>query len=320
MKIIESYGIIINKFYLKVIKMKNNKSLAGSLFALFANIIFGFSVIFSKIALSVSHPLIILAVRFTVAFLVMNLLWLFGIIKLNFRNKPLKKLIMMALAQPLFYFILELYGINSTSSVISGIVISLVPVGVIILSSILLKEKPTVMQVICSAVSLAAVAFISILQNDGGKSNLLGILLLFLAVICAAVFNILSRSESAHFSPFEKTYMMFLVGSVGFNIIAIAGLRADFLPLLVSAVSQGEFWVAILYLSVLSSTVAYMLYNYSTSLISSVKASSFSNITTVVSVFAGIFIMKERLSVLQLVCCVFIILGVWGVNIQKEKK
>lgn len=290
------------------------ENLLGSLAALITNIIFGFSFLFSKIALDFAHPLIILSMRFTIAFLTLNILWLIGIVKLNFKGKNLKKIILMAIMQPLLYFIFELYGINSTSSALSGVIISLVPVAVICFSSVFLKEKPTVFQIICSLVSLCGIGAISIMSNDGADNNLYGIFLLLGAVVCAAFFNILSRSESAKFSPFERTYMMFLVGSLGFNIIAVLGLRGEFLKELSVAACNLPFWYSIVYLAVVSSIIAFMLYNFATTKISAVKAASFSNIITVVSVLAGIFIMKEHLSVPQLVCCALIILGVWGVN------
>ena len=54
--------------------MKNKNDAAGTAAALAANIIFGCSFIFSKKALAVAHPLMILSVRFTVAFIAMSLL------------------------------------------------------------------------------------------------------------------------------------------------------------------------------------------------------------------------------------------------------
>ena len=291
-----------------------DKNITGSLAALVANIIFGFSFLFSKVALGYANPLIILAVRFTVAFLVLNILWLFGIVKLNLKGKPKKKLILMALAQPLLYFIFELYGIEKSSSALSGVIISLVPVAVILLSTFVLKERPTLKQILFSVLSLSAVIVISLLSNDGGNNSLIGIVLLLGAVVCAAVFNILSRSESERFTPFERTYMMFLIGTIGFNIIALVTLRENFFSELTVAVSALEFWGAVGYLSVLSSIAAFMLYNYSTSVISSVRAASFSNIITVISVFAGLIILKENLSVPQIICSFLIIIGVFGVN------
>ena len=298
--------------------MTKRDNLIGIFAALIPNIIFGFSFLFSKVALSVAHPLIILAVRFTVAFLVLNLLWLFGLIKLNFKGKNVKKILIMAFCQPLLYFIFELYGIAGTSSAISGVIISLVPIAVIIISSIFLKEKPTVLQIVFSVISLVSVAGISILSDNGNRNSVWAIVLLLGAVICAAVFNILSRSEAEKFSPIERTYMMFAVGAVGFDIIALLALRSKFVPLLLACAASGEFWGAIIYLSVLSSIAAFLLYNWATTKIDAVRASSFSNVITVVSVLAGIFINGERLSVLQLVFCLLIIIGVYGANRSKK--
>ncbi len=296
--------------------MKSNKNqLKGSLAALAVNIIFGFSFLFSKVALRYAHPLVILAVRFTVAFAVMNLLWVFGIVKLHFKGKPLKGILAMSLVQPLLYYIFELYGIDNTSSAMSGIIISLVPVVVMILSTIFLKEKPKGVQIFFSALSLGSIVAISILSDNGVKNKIFGIILLGGATLCAAVFNILSRSTSEHYSPFERTYIMFLAGTVGFNGIALGALKGSFLTEVASACTSPQFVGAILYLSVISSILAFMLYNYSTGLITPVRSASFSNLITVVSVLAGILILHEpMMSTAEIICCVLIIAGVVGVN------
>ncbi|MBR4073586.1 MAG: DMT family transporter [Clostridia bacterium] len=298
--------------------MESNKQFLGMAAALTANLIFGLSFIFSKLALSVTQPLIILAVRFTVAFLALNILMLTGAVKINLKGKPKKKLIAMGVAQPLLYFILELYGLSLVSSALSGIIIALVPVGVIIISGFFLKEKPTKLQICCTVLSILGISVISIISDDGGKSRILGIFLLLGAVIAAAVFNILSRSESERFSPFERTYIMFLIGSVGFNLIAFAVHKGEYFKDLAAAFCEPRFIIAILYLAVLSSVAAFMLYNYSTSVISAVRSSSFSNIITVVSVLAGIIILKEKFSLAEVLLCIPVILGVWGVNYKKE--
>ncbi len=294
--------------------MKDKKRFLGIMGALGANLIFGFSFIASKIALSVAHPLIILSTRFTVAFLVLNVLLLCGIIKVDFKGKNLKRLFLMSLAQPLFYFILELYGIKMVSSALSGIIISLVPVGVLIYSAIFSGEKPSIRQYICTVVSVGAVVLISILSDDGQKNHLLGVLLLVGAVISAVAFNLLSRDQSKNFSPFERTYFMFLVGTIGFNAVAVSALNVNYISEIAVAFASCKFWLAIGYLAVLSSVAAFMMYNYSTTHISAVQSSSFSNIITVVSIFAGIVILKERFDIFQILLCVPIVLGVWGVN------
>ena len=294
--------------------MKNKNKLIGAAAALAANTIFGFSFIFSKMALSAAHPLIILSVRFTVAFFVMSLLTLTGKFRLSLKGKPKKKLLIMALAQPLFYFIFELYGLSLVSSALSGVIIALVPVAVMLLSALFLGEKPGLLQGVCTAVSLISVSVMSIISNDGKQNRISGILLLIAAVLCAAVFNILSRGESERFSPFERTWFMFSVSALGFNAAAIAVLRGKYISELVAAAGSYSFWVAIFYLAVVSSVAAFLLYNYSTTLISATRAASFSNIITVVTVIAGVTILHEHFTPVQYILCAFIILGVCGVN------
>lgn len=299
--------------------MTDKKQIYGILAALIANTIFGFSFIFSKTALSVAHPMIILSVRFTLAFIFLNILWLLGCFKLEFKGKKKSKLILMAFAQPLLYFIFELYGLSFVSSALSGVIIALVPVVVIILAKLFLKESATALQTLCTVISIIAVSVISIISNDGNKNHFLGILLLIGAVVCAAVFNVLSRSESKNFSPFERTYIMFLIGVIGFNLITVFLLKEQYIPQLITAFSDLKFIISIVYLALLSSVAAFMLYNYSTTVISVVQSSSFSNIITVVTVLAGVIILKENFSVLEYLLCGVIILGVWGVNYFTKK-
>lgn len=300
--------------------MKDKKQYFGIIAALLANIIFGFSFIFSKTALSVSHPLIILSVRFTFAFIFLNILLISGRFKIKLKGKPKTKLIFMSLAQPLLYFIFELYGLSMVSSALSGVIIALVPVVVIILARIILKENATVLQTVCTLISIIGVSAISIISNDGSKNHFLGIILLVCAVICASVFNILSRSESAYFSPFERTYVMFLIGVIGFNLIAVLTLKENYFPLLIASLSNIKFLTAIIYLSLFSSVLAFLLYNFSTTVISVVQSSSFSNIITAVTVLAGVVILKESFSFFEYILCVIIVLGVWGVNIFTKKE
>ena len=300
--------------------MIKKQEFLGMMAALTANVIFGFSFIFSKLALSVTEPLVILAVRFSVAFLVLNLLLFTGKITISLKGKPKKRILLMGLCQPLLYFIFELYGLSLVSSALSGVIISLVPVAVMLLAVFWLKEKPTAVQVICTVLSIGGVACISILSNDNSKNYTLGVILLVFAVICAAVFNVLSRGESVNYNPFERTYVMFLLGAVGFNIIGLISMKGEYFPEILRAFSKPEFIIAILYLSVISSLLAFLLYNYSTSKISVVQSSSFSNIITVVTVIAGVVFLKESFSLIEYFICLLIVLSVWGVNIFTNKK
>lgn len=290
-------------------------SVTGTLGALVANGIFGLSYYFSQMALDTGvHPLMILQIRFVLAFAALSLLAALRVIRVHYKGKPLGRLLLMAVMQPLLYFIFELYGIARTSTALSGVIIGMTPAVVMAASALILRERPTALQWGAGLIGVGCIAAISLIGKQNGTTDWLGILLLIGAVVTAAGFNLLSRSVATQFSAWERTYAMFTVAAAAFLVITPAALRGQYLPQLALAAGQPRFWMALLYLSLLSSIAAYFLYNHATGKIGLVRASAFSGVITVVSMFTGIFILKEPMPPVQIVLCLLIIACIYVVN------
>ena len=291
------------------------RSTLATLASLAGYSIFGFSFLFSKLALDMTTPFVLLSVRFLTAFLVLNLLLLTKRVSLSLKNKPVLPLLLMGLVQPVIYFICEAYGISMTSSSFSGVMIGLVPVAGLILGVLFLREKCTLLQAVLTLCSVCGVALTT--SGGMGEVSLPGFLLLLGAVISGALFTVLSRSISGHFSAFERTYVMFALGSVVFTAIAAVESRGN-TAALANVLTSPLFWGAVLYLAVVSSVCAFLLINFSLSHISAGRSLIFSNFTTVISVLAGIFLMGDTFSPLQLLGMAIITVSVFGVSWQKE--
>ena len=83
--------------------------------AALGHIIWGFSVLFSKVAMEVAQPDVLLSIRFLLSALLMTLMILFGKAKLSLRGKNLKPLLLLAVTEPM-YFYFESYGIPTPRS------------------------------------------------------------------------------------------------------------------------------------------------------------------------------------------------------------
>ena len=86
--------------------MKTDRTTSATLAALIAQIIFGFSFMFTKIALSYASPLTVIADRYIVAFLGLTVTMAVTKTKFKFK-KNIWKLILMSLFQPFLYFIFD---------------------------------------------------------------------------------------------------------------------------------------------------------------------------------------------------------------------
>ena len=163
----------------------------------------------------------------------------------------------------------------------------------------------TLPMIIALAVTVLMIILIMVDKLPFGAPPLLALLLL--TVACDATYYTLSHRAAQRFTALEVTYVMFTVGMVVFVPAALikgAGHMAEtFLP----AIQSGRFWLAVVFLGVVSSVGAYFLLNSANAHLSVSEASLFSNITTVVSVLAGVLLLREPFGIWQILGVVLIL-------------
>lgn len=300
--------------------MKHHVHVAGVIYAT----IFGFTFMFSKVALDYVRPIGLIAYRFLVAIIVLEILRWLKVIHIRFDKKHFKHLFLVALFQPVLYFIFETYGIRLTTSGEAGMMIALIPIFVTILSSFVLKEAPKKIQIFFILLSVSGVLFIQIMKSSTGLDvNLWGLLLLLGAVISAALFNIASRNASKTLKPYELTYFMMLGGAIVFNFIYMIQLSIESrLSDYITNLSHIELLVPILYLGVIASIGGFFLVNFALSKVPAHVSSIYANLSTIVAIIAGAWLLQEKLYFYHLIGAFMIIIGVYGTvrfNIGKHK-
>lgn len=285
--------------------------------------IFGFSFMFTKGALDKLDAWRLIGFRFLLASIVVSLLIVTRLLRVDLAPRPgrspgkdWRPLLWVALLQPIAYFLFETFGVSLTTSSQAGMLIALIPIFVIILSAILLGERPSWQQAGFIVLSVAGVMFIAWQQSaTAGATRWLGLALIMGAVITAAFFNIGSRRASVQFTPVEVTCVMMWVGAVVFNLLAVlVHWRAGNLATFFTPLTDPQVIVALLYLGIGSSVLAFFLVNYSLSHLPASQSAVFSNLTTVVSIGAGVVFRNEPFHWFHAVGAVAILVGVWGAN------
>ncbi len=290
-----------------------------TLAALSVAVIFGFSFLFTKAALFYLSPFQLIGLRFALAAISLTALVVLKVIKLNIRPRHLGGLLKIAFWQPVLYFICETYGVKYTSASESGVIIALVPVATAILSVFILKEKITLWQGLFINAAVLGVMLMALGNPaaglEGESRHLLGVFLLFGAVLAAAFYSIFSRRASAVHAPLDITFVMMWLGAVIFNIVGLVqSYWTGQLGNYINVWHNLPVVTGILYLGILSSVIAFFLLNYTLSYLSASRAAVFLNLIPVVSVLAGILFLNEQLGSWQVGGGLLILLGVWGTN------
>jgi len=292
----------------------------ATLAAFVGNGIFGFSFMFSRIALRVAPPFVMLMYRFVIAFLVLNVVALVAKkqkrtdwLRFDIHWRSAGKLVLLGLVQPVLYFLCESYGIDMTNATVSGVIIALIPIVALAAGAAFMGEKPSLMQVLFSLVSIGGVVVMTLQQSAGGAIHPLGVVLLVGAVVCGAAFNIMSRKLSGNFSALERTYVMMLVAAVVFTSLAVIQSNGE--PgTLAAPLKAPPFLFSMLYLSLLSSILAFLCLNYAATVLPVSKTTAFCNVTTLLSVFAGVLFLGDGITPVSIVAALVIIIGVFGVQ------
>lgn len=282
--------------------------------ALLYALIIGFSFLFVKIALSAASPMDTLAHRFTISFVVASVPVLTGHLRLEFNSRDLMSILPLALFYPALFFAFQAFGLAYTSSSEAGIIQATVPIFTLILAAHFLKEHSTTRQKLATIVSVAGVIYIFAMKGAAFElTNAKGMALILLSALSAACYSVLARKLTRRYSLPLLTYIMTAFGMIAFNGISVIQHFADqtladyFTPL-----TSRNFFIAILYLGVLSSLGTSFLSNYALSKLEAAKMSVFNNLATLITIFAGVVFLQERLEYFHIIGAVIIIIGVIG--------
>lgn len=292
----------------------------GIVFAYFMGILgsmaWGISFIGSKTALDYLEPMQVMAVRMTVALLAFLLIIGLKLVRVDFRGKKLRSLLLLSLAQPCLYATFEIYGIDLTTASESAILLSIVPIVVTLVYAIGFREKIRLSLAAFILLSFAGV-IVTVLGDVATSGKVLGYLLLMMAVACASAYTVLSKEISGRFTSIEITFIMTLCGFIFFNggsLLMGHGLEGYRI-----ALREPELLGALVFLGVVCSVFAFIAYNQLIGKVPAYKASTVSlSVLTVTGVVAGILLRAEPVTIYKIAGLAMILTGVVGASRPEE--
>lgn len=293
----------------------NKRGLITYLMLFLAVVFWGFSFVATKIALQSFTPLSLIFFRFGAASLFFLLLLLrTGFPPLTLPN--LKNLALLALFQPGLYFTFETIGLQYTSATKTSLIIATIPLVVLILSVIFLKEKLRLQSVAGILISLIGVSLLIF----GGESSqdlggaLFGDLLICAAAIAASIYMLMTRYLGQTFTPIQITGMQAIFGAIIFFPPFLYDLK-NFRP---EAITP-ESIIALAALTVFATITAFLCYNYALTKIPADRASIWINAIPVVTASGAWLLLGETLTNIQLLGGATVLFAVYLTN-RPDKK
>ena len=293
----------------------------GYIAAICFSVLVGFSFLGIKICQNYTDSLHLLCYRYDFAFVVIVLLAVFGIVKIDIRNKPKKKLMLTA-GFYVGFMALQVTGLAYATSVEGSILFAIVPIIVKVIASVFLKERSSWIENMFICMTVAALVFMIIMGATGIVINPLGTVLLLLSSISMALSNVFMRYTRNDYRPVEITFSIVVMGFIVFNSVQIVsgiisgeGIGDYFAPLAVPQVL-----IACGYLGIGCILLSAHLMSYMLSKMEAVKGTIFGNVSTAISIVAGVLVLGETLMWYHVVCTLLIITGVVGLSLSGSRR
>jgi len=123
------------------------------------------------------------------------------------------------------------------------------------------------------------------------------------------------------YKPFEITSFITAGGCILFNLATIViGIRNGTLGDYFEPLSHMNFVLATAYLGIPSTLISALFMAYMLAHMEAVKATIFGNLSTAISIVAGVIILGEPLQLYHIVCTILIIMGVIGLSMPSVSK
>lgn len=272
-------------------------------------VLFGASFTGTKVALESFTPAQLIFLRFAAASLLFLGVRFFRPAE-KLKGKDFAGLFLLALFEPGIYFYCEAQGVKRTLASTAAILISAIPMFVLVLEALWLKVRIRFAEVFLIVLSLGGI-FLIVAAGGLDKAfggTLLGNVLVLLAALAASIYTILAKKMLSRVEPLTVTFYQSLFASMiylpfaAFDTVT-SGLKLD----------SARPLLALVYLAVFCSFLAYWLLNFALSRMKASFVSAFTNLIPVVGIAVAVLFLGERLYPLQFIgaavvlCCMTVL-------------
>lgn len=268
-----------------------------------AIILWSASFIATKFAYTSFSPLMVGFIRFVIAAILLFVFRLITKDKVKPDKKDMVKIALSGLLGITLYFAAENLGVKYTTASNASLIVASFPAITTLFEFIIYKTKPTLRKVIGIALAFGGVMVLTTKSSSGGSEALWGSLLLIAAGVVWTFYNFITRSLSNKYSPVTLSYYQFVFGALFFIPLVLIEHQP------IGAIT-GTGIAAMIYLSLGCSVGAFLLYNFGLKKLSAATSVSLMNLVPVFGIIFSALLLKETITIAQILGGIIVIVGV----------
>jgi drug/metabolite transporter (DMT)-like permease len=184
-------------------------------------------------------------------------------------------------------------GEKTVPSGLAALLVATVPLWLLGFDAVLNHARLGLAPVAGLALGLVGVGFLSGLGGGSGHVSTVGVVIILAAAVMWALGTIMTRRVTIPSSPALASGMELLCGGIALLVLAAAG--GEFGSLHLAEVSLRS-WLALAYLIVIGSIVAFSAYGIAVRSLPTATVATYAYVNPVIAVLLGTLILNERLT------------------------
>ena len=242
-----------------------------------AQIFWGASYLMSDFALKVFPAATLVTIRISLAAIVLGTVGLLTRQLQKIEFKDWKYFLLASFSEPFVYFLCEAESLQHVSPTIASVMLSFIPLLTPVFAFFFLKEKVTLMNILGIVISVVGVLMIIL---DGGKlsADVIGILLLFVAVLASIVYTLVLRKIPEKYNTLTVVFYMFCTSLLFFVPTMLVREMSQVVAIDWSLNDTWNAFGAIVGLALSASCIAFLFFSYGVRAIGPTRANVFNNI------------------------------------------
>ncbi|ALO14187.1 putative DMT superfamily transporter inner membrane protein [Salinivirga cyanobacteriivorans] len=294
--------------------MKKTQNTKAQIAAFLTALFWGYSFTWTTQILEFFDPMSIIFMRLVIALSLMIPLMIALRMQEKVRLKDLGALALLGFFQPFLYFIFETYGVKLTTSTLSSVIISTIPLLVPVGAFLAFKEQLTVLNIAGIIISFSGVTLIVLERRLDFQGGYWGVVILFMAVITAIIYMILLRKLAGKHNVFTINIYQNIFGMIYF----LPFFLKNGVPTLMEIDFSFSWVFPLVALAVFGSAAAFLLFTYAIGKIGATRAAAYNNLVPVVTAIAAYFKFAEDISFQKTAGIAIVIAGLFLVQRQKQ--
>lgn len=290
--------------------MEEHKKLgATDFFMLLAVLFWAINFIVIKIALREFSPLGFNGIRLSFASLILIFVLLIRGEGLSVAKKDFWKIFFLGIIGNTCYQMFFIHGLNWTTASKTSVIMAMTPVFVALLSTLLKHER--IHWAGWMGIMISFVGFYLVITKQAGAfhfswEDMRGDLMIFFGNIIWAVYTVFSKPFLEKISPLKFTSITLAIGTLFY----LPFTAKDIVQIQWSEVSF-KAWAGLFYSGLFAIAICYVIWYSSVKRVGNSKTAIFGNINPVFTILFAYIFLSERITLLQLVGALIIIIGVY---------